>query len=64
MRDAAGTGGGGDRARGIVVEVRTEPALDLLHGHAFAQVVVEHLVAIDFAETKVARLRDARSRAR
>ena len=55
MRDAAGAGHAGGRG-GVVVQVRAEPALDFLHGHPFAQVVVEHLVAVDFSEAKIARL--------
>ena len=59
MRHAARAGRAARRRRraGIVVEIRPEPALDFLHGHSLAQMVVEHLVAIDLAEAEIARLR-------
>src|SRR5260221_12887214 len=59
MRHAARAGGAA-RYRwraGVVIEVWPEPALDFLHGHSLAQMIVEHLVAIDLAEPKVARSR-------
>ena len=41
-----------------------QPALHRAQVHAFAAVVVFHLVAIDFSHGKVFRLRDARNRIR
>src|ERR1700677_3760982 len=43
--------------RRIVVQVRTEPALDFGHDHALALGIVGHLIAVDLAQAEVARLR-------
>lgn len=37
----------------IVVQISAEPAFDLLEGHAFAQVVIEQLVAAKFADGEI-----------
>ncbi|MGO9834157.1 MAG: hypothetical protein ACLP1X_08085 [Polyangiaceae bacterium] len=33
----------------VVVEVRRKPPLDLPHGHALAQVIIDHLIAVDLS---------------
>src|SRR5487761_1617399 len=43
--------------RRIVVQVWTEPALDFRYIHRFALVIVDDLVAVDFAEDEIARFR-------
>ena len=49
---------GGQRyRRGIVVQIRPEPALHLFHGHSFAEMIVQHLVAVYFPQPKVPSLR-------
>src|SRR5436190_11993403 len=40
----------------IVIEIWAEPTLHLLHRHAFAQMVIKHLIPVDFPQTKVTRL--------
>src|SRR5688572_29635859 len=45
------------RRGGVVVEVRAQPALDLLERHLLAQMVIQDLIALDLAEAEVARLR-------
>src|SRR5438045_1181535 len=50
------------RARGgvasrIVIEIRPKPPLDFLERHSLAQVIVKHLIAADFADGKIFRLR-------
>src|SRR6266704_1660893 len=42
---------------GGVIEVGAEPAFDFGQGEAFAELVVADLVAIEFADGKVARVR-------
>jgi hypothetical protein len=62
----------GDRARSagwLVTEVRCKPTLHLLNAHRFALAIGRNLIAIDFAEREIPRLRmrevktaDARAR--
>src|SRR5258706_14954840 len=49
--------GGTLLCRGIVGEVRTEPALRFGERHSFSSRVTFHLRAIDFSDCKIARLR-------
>ena len=58
MRHAARTTdcGGGLGSR-VVVQVRTKPTLHFLEGHSFATMVIENLIAIDFADGKVFGIR-------
>src|SRR5437763_2495125 len=41
----------------LVIEIRGEPAFDFLEGHAFAAVVIEDLVAGEFADAEIFGLR-------
>src|SRR5208282_1057515 len=42
---------------GVVVQVLSEPALDLGHSHSLAFAIVSDLVAVNFAQTEISRLR-------
>src|SRR5207245_950439 len=49
--------GGSNRRRWFVVQIRPEPAFNLLQAHPFAEMIVQHLVASDFTHGEIPRLR-------
>src|SRR5438132_6838980 len=60
MMSAASTSrrrAGSLRPRRIVIQIWPQPALDLLQGHPFAEMVIEHLIAAKFADGEVFRFR-------
>ena len=41
----------------IVIQVRSEPSLNLRHAHPFTFTIIGHLISFDLAEAEVPRFR-------
>src|SRR6266702_3737054 len=41
--------------RGLIIQVRPKPSLNLCHAHPLARVIVGDLIAINFAQAEIAR---------